>query len=153
MEELVCNECKGRKFRKISETEYECEYCGAITKDTAQVVPKVVVIQPTQPQQIVTPFPPEISYSASLREGFNTLAGKIIIYPDKFVFKPESIFNTGNLSPREWRIMDINGYTKGMFAFLDVKMKDGKKIHLSVYGKKTIITELEARRKYWLEQK
>lgn len=153
MEELVCNECKGRKFRKISETEYECEYCGAITKDTAQVVPKVVVIQPTQPQQIVTPFPSEISYSASLREGFNTLTGKIIIYPDKFVFKPESIFNTGNLSPREWRIVDINGYTKGMFAFLDVKMKDGKKIHLSVYGKKTIITELEARRKYWHEQK
>ena len=82
----------------------------------------------------------------------HTQAGRLIIYPDKFVFQPQSIFNTGNLSPREWRIVDIAGYTKGMLTFLDVKLKDGKKIHLAVNGKSKIIKELEERRKFWINR-
>ncbi|MDE7166239.1 MAG: TFIIB-type zinc ribbon-containing protein [Bacteroidaceae bacterium] len=158
MDELICPECKGRKFRKISSLEYECEYCGAVIKDTStQSTPKVFVIQqPTQPQPIVTPFPPEISYVAVLSTGFwDALEGKLIIYPDKFAFTPSSSFtnrlNGGNLSSREWRISDISGYVKGMWV-LDIKMMDGTKIKLSVNNKKSIIDALEERRKYWIEK-
>lgn len=153
MDELVCKECRGRRFRKISATEYECEYCGAIIKEAPKPGnEKIVIIQQVQPQPIVSPFPNEISYTASLREGFNTLNGKLVIYPDKFSFVPQSVFNTGNLSPREWKIVDITGYVKGMITFLDIKMTDNKKIHLAIQWKRKIIKELEARRKYWLEK-
>lgn len=157
MEELVCKECKGRKFRKISDTEYECEYCGAIIKEEAKPVsaPQVVVIQqPTPQRKIVSPFPPEVSYGANLKDGFmNWLGGKLIIYPDKFAFEPHSFnFTSGNLSAREWSITDIVGYVKGMLTYFDIKLKDGKKVQLAVNGKKNIINQLEERRKYWLEK-
>lgn len=158
MEELVCKECKGRKFRKISNTEYECKYCGAVViKDPpTQSAPKVVVIQqPVQPQPIVSPFPPEISYAANFKDGpIIWLGGKLIIYPDKFSFVPHSLnFGCGNLSAREWKITDIAGYMKGMLTYFDIKMKDGTKINLAVNGKKNIINQLEERRKFWLENK
>lgn len=153
MENFVCSECHGRRFQKISSTEYECEYCGAIIKTTAPASPKVVVVQQTMPKPIATPFPAELSYLATLREGFNSLSGKIYIYPDKFAFCPSSsILNGGNLSPREWRIVDITGYTKGILALLDIKVKDGSKIRLSVNNKKVIINALEERRKFWLQR-
>lgn len=155
MEELVCKECKGRKFRKISDTEYECEYCGGIIKEaTKPEAPKVVIVQHQAPQQIVSPFPPEVSYAANLKDGIMTwLGGKLVIYPDKFAFVPHSFnFSTGNLSPREWKIKDIEGYVKGMLTYFDIKMKDGKKVQLAVNGKKNIINQLEERRKYWLEK-
>lgn len=155
MEELICNECKGRKFRKISASEYECEYCGSVIKETVQPQsPKVVIVQqPAQPQPIVTPFPPEISFRAGLREGFNILSGRLIIYPDKFVYEPDSVNFGGNLSPREWRIVNIAGYIKGFASLLDIKMKESGKIRFSVIEKGTIINALEDRRKFWLENK
>ena len=143
MEELICKECKGRKFRKINDLEYECEYCGAIIKDTS-----VRVVQEVYPKPKVSPFPAEISFTGKLREGINTISGKLIIYPDKFVFVPFSI-NTGNLSPREWNINDITGYINCALTKAYVKMKDGTSFYLEVPGLK-IIEELERRRKYWI---
>lgn len=155
MNDLICTNCKGRKFRKLNSSEYECEYCGAVIKETPeQNTPKVVNVQQTiQPQPLVTPFPPEISYGANLKEGMLLwLGGKLIIYPDKFSFVPHSFnFAGGNLSAREWRIIDIAGYVKGMFRYFDIKMKDGTKIKLASNGKKKIIKQLEERRKFWLE--
>ena len=152
MEELICKECNGRKFRKLNASDYQCEYCGAIIKDvSASAAPKVVVIQNTQPQTIETPFPNEVSYRANLREGGITQTGRLIIYPDMFVFSPEGRFNKGNLSPREWKITDIAGYTKGLFT-LDIKLKNGTKAILYIDKKKSIINLLEERRKFWLEQ-
>lgn len=151
MEELVCKECKGRKFRKISATEYECEYCGAVCKDTsaASGKPQIVIVNNAGPKPIETPFPPEISYHSGLREGINTQKGRLAITPDKFMFIPNSIHNTGNLSTREWKISDIEGYTKGALAFLDIKMNNRKSIHLSITNRSKIISELEERRKFW----
>lgn len=158
MEELICNECKGRKFRKISASEYECEYCGAVIKEAVeQAAPKVVIVrqqnQAPQPQAIVTPFPPEVSFGANCKDGTVWLGGKLFITPDKFIFKPHSFnFSGGNLSPREWRIVDIVGYVKGLLTYLDIKMRDGGKVKLAVNGKNNIINVLEDRRKYWLEK-
>lgn len=157
MEELICNECKGRKFRKISESEYECQYCGAIIKEAVKPEsPKIVIVQPqVQPKAIVSPFPPEISYAANLKNGIlDWLGGKLVIYPDKFAFIPHSFnFSSGNISSREWKIEDIIGYVRGFLTYFDIKMKDGSKIELAVNGKKNIINALEERRKYWLENK
>lgn len=154
MEDLFCNECKGRRFRKISASEYECEYCGAIIKETAtQETPKVVIVnQSAKTRTLVTPFPPEVSYGARCNEGLTWVGGRIIINPDKFVFAPHSFNFRGNLSPREWRIKDIVGYVKGLLTFLDIKMTDGSKIKLSVNEKNKIINALEERRKYWLKK-
>lgn len=153
MKELICSECKGRKFRKISATEYECEYCGAIIKEEQKATPeKIVIIQQSQPQPIVTPFPSEISFAASLREGIKTYGGKLKIYPDKFIFEPHAFNFGGNLSNRQWEITDIIGYSKGLLTLLDFKMNNHKTIHLAINKKRSIINELEARRKFWLEQ-
>lgn len=152
MEELICNECKGRKFRKISDTEYECEYCGAIIKEDAkQETPQVVIVQqPIEPQVIVTPFPNEVSYSASCKDGSAWVGGKLVINPDIFSFIPHSFNFSGNLSPREWNITDIVEYVKGKLSCLDIKMKDGSKVKLSCNDRDKIIYQLEERRKYWV---
>ncbi|MDE7136265.1 MAG: hypothetical protein K2N91_06505 [Muribaculaceae bacterium] len=144
MEELICKECKGRKFRKINGSEYECEYCGAIIKDTS-----VGIVQEINPKPKATPFPAEISFAGKLREGINTTLGKLIIYPDRFVFVPVAMTSSGNLSPREWNIIDIAGYINCALTKAYVKMKDGTTFYLEVPGLK-IIEELESRRKYWV---
>lgn len=156
MDELICSECKGRKFRKISDSEYECEYCGAVIKDTSYTPPpQVIVVNSEAPQQVDTPFPKEISYNANLKEGLYTLVGQLIILPDKFVFKvlKHSAFYFGNLSPREWNIIDISECIKGILFNLKIKMRDNTSVRLEVHGGKRIINELVARRKYLLEKK
>lgn len=148
MEYIVCSECKGRKFRKISNTEYECEYCGAIIKEAAKPeAPKIVIVQQQAPQQIVTPFPGKVSYDASYRdESMKWLAGKLIIYPDKYVFVPRC-----GTSTREWCIKDIVGYEKVILGVLLIKMKDGKIIPFSARGNPDVIINMfEERRKYFL---
>lgn len=158
MEELICNECKGRKFRKLNESEYECEYCGAVIKDTT--VPetqKVVIIQQhiPQPEEIVSPFPPEVSYAGSRIDSMTKgTTGRLVIYPDKFAFIPDTsnIFNRGNLSPMEWKITDIAGYTKAAISMLDIKFKNGDKENFTFTNKEQIIKLLEERRKYWAAQ-
>lgn len=159
MEDLVCNECKGRKFRKISNTEYECEYCGAIIKEILKTEsPQIVIVQQpieNKPEPIVSPFPAEVSYAGSRSYSITSFSeGRFIINPDKFIFEPNTsnIFNTGNLSPQEWRITDIAGYTNGAMARFTIRMKNGEDIAFASPNKKQIIKLLEERRKYWAEQ-
>lgn len=160
MDELVCPSCRGRQFTKISEHSYECRYCGALIKenikDYQSPVPPasqtIIIQQPVEAPPDITPFPTEISYAATLREGMIPYLGKLTIYPDKFVFVPEML-SKGNLSPREWNVTDIIGFTKGAFYNLHIKVRNHNDVHLNMYGGKRIINELEARRRFWLEKK
>lgn len=90
-------------------------------------------------------FPQEITYNANLNEGLNSIGGKLIITPSQFVFHPHKV-NFGDLSDRVFNISDIVGYEKGFLSFMYIKLKDGRKIKLTVWDKQGIINELEARR-------
>lgn len=90
-------------------------------------------------------FPQEITYSANFNEGLNSIGGKLIITPLQFIFHPHKI-NFGDLSDRIFNICDIVGYEKGILSFMYIKLKDGRKIKLTVWDKQGIINELEARR-------
>lgn len=90
-------------------------------------------------------FPQEITYNANFNEGLNSIGGKLIITPAQFVFHPHKV-NFGDLSDRVFNISDIVGYEKGFLSFMYIKLKDGRKIKLTVWDKQGIINELEARR-------
>lgn len=160
MEELICNECKGRKYRKISASEYECEYCGAVIKEAVeQAAPQVVIVQQQtqepQPKAIVSPFPPEVSYTGSRNDSMTRgTTGRLVIYPDKFAFIADTsnIFNRGNLSNQEWNIINIAGYTKGAINMLDIKYKNGDIVNFSFTNRDQIIRLLEERRKFWAKE-
>lgn len=157
MNELICTNCKGRRFRKISAYEYECEYCGAINREiVTMVAPQVSIANDFTPEVLPSPFPVELSFEACYIEGFDTYTGQLLIYPDKFRFEPGSnpmnLINFNN-RPREWKINDIVGFNKGFMGIFNIKMKNGRKLHFSVYGKERIINLLEERRKYWANNK
>lgn len=90
-------------------------------------------------------FPPERIFPANFNEGLNSIGGKIIITPEQLIFRANSL-NLGNRSDRVFDIKDIVGFRKGILTFLYVSFNDGTIIKLSVWKKKEIIQELEARK-------
>ena len=91
-------------------------------------------------------FPSQIEYMANFNEGANAIGGKLIITPDKIIFKAHRL-NFGNLSDRIFKIQDVAGYRKGILTYLYIQFKDGREIKLAVWKKQEIITEIENRRK------
>lgn len=88
---------------------------------------------------------PAIEIKANFNEGINSIGGKILILPDRFVFKAHSL-NVGNVSDRTFLIRDITGYKKGILTFLYVYFNNGQRIKLTIGSKQKFIDALEQRR-------
>ena len=98
-----------------------------------------------QPQPHNYPEPPIVEFHANLEQGSKAIGGKIIIAPDRFVFRPH-MFNFGNKQIYTYNIRDIRRYNKGFLGLFTVIFNDGSKASFTVWNKQRVIDELEARR-------
>ena len=86
-----------------------------------------------------------MEFHANLEQGSKAIGGKIIIAPDRFVFRP-NMFNFGNKQIYTYNIRDIRRYNKGFLGSFTVIFNDGSKASFTVWNKQRVIDELEARR-------
>lgn len=77
-------------------------------------------------------------------------SGKLIITPTQLIFRPYSI-NFGDTRDKFYEIKNIVGYEKGPLTYLYLYLSNGNKLTFTVYGRDEIISELEERRRYIMQ--
>lgn len=139
---LMSNATKGTK-RPIRPTEDTIITPQQQSDEETLITPTKPINQKPQPHNY--PEPPTVEFHANLNIGNNSIGGKIIIAPEQFIFRPH-ILNFGNKQIYTYNIRDIKRYNKSIFGFFDVIFNDGSKASFTVWNKKRVIDELEARR-------
>lgn len=150
-EDLAKKELKG-KLSHTSQPNLDEEAKRQALKDRLMSSTAKGKLRPTPPFPKSSPCPPSpqwptLEFKANFNEGLNSIGGKIIITATQLIFKAHSI-NFGDLSDRVFEIRNIVGYKKGFLSFMYISFVDGNIIKLTVWDKKRIIDELEARRQY-----
>lgn len=95
-------------------------------------------------------FPDFIERMASVPKFPIFSSGKLIITPTQLIFHPYSV-NLGNTRDKIYEIKNIVGYEKGLLTYLYLYLSNGDKLTFTVYGRDEIISELEERRKYIMQ--